>query len=304
MSFLSGFSESRGSVSSSVRAESRISEGSPDLSEEVSDSGHAEFYEQPNMTGMLLSELTESNLPHCCGYRWSSMVNTYATAVPMFTSGKTSTELFAERCTSIDNVCHGREDHDHDFFYIYRCLFTDSHVRLPFDEFTMGVLRILNVAPTQLHPNSWASLQAFRFSPRCSVFIPPPMCSCLIIVLVPLAPSNGFLWLANLTTFWLLLSLPLTSISKIFFFKIVITPAGRQHFLNKDASKFPLYWIRDPIFYLSWLRSAMTEDDKMMFEILDQLPRKLNVCSILKLYLSSHCWVDLYDMFVFYTIMV
>jgi len=102
------------------------------------------------MTGMLPSELAESNLPRRRGYewasalvtglfsryRWSSMVNTYAAAVPMFTSGKMSTKLFAERCTPIDNVCYSREDNDHDFFYIYPCLYTDSHVRLPFDEFT------------------------------------------------------------------------------------------------------------------------------------------------------------------------
>jgi len=80
----------------------------------------------------------------------------------LFTTGKVSTELFAERCTPMDNVCHGREGHDHDFFYIYPCLFIDSHLRLSFDDFTMGVLRTLNVVPTQLHPNSWASLQAFR----------------------------------------------------------------------------------------------------------------------------------------------
>ena len=49
----------------------------------------------------------------------------------------------------------------------------------------------------------------------------------------------------------------------------------------------------------------MTEDDKKMFDIMNQLPRKLNVRSILKLYLSSHRWVDLSGMFVFfYDIMV
>jgi len=168
MSSLSGFSESIGSVSSSVRAESRVLEGSPNISKEVSDSGQGESFDQPNMAGMLPSELAESNLPRrneyewasslvtdrFFRYRWSSMVNTYAVAVPMFTSGKTSTELFAERCTPVDNVCHGREGHSHDFFYIYPCMFTDSNVRLPFDEFTMGVLHTLNVAPTQLHPNS------------------------------------------------------------------------------------------------------------------------------------------------------
>jgi len=45
---------------------------------------------------------------------------------------------------------------------MYTCLFSDLHVSLPFDKFTMGVLRALNVAPTHIHPNTWASLQAFR----------------------------------------------------------------------------------------------------------------------------------------------
>ncbi|QCD89308.1 hypothetical protein DEO72_LG4g252 [Vigna unguiculata] len=35
------------------------------------------------------------------------------------------------------------------------------HVRLLLDYFTMGVLRELNVAPMQLHLNSWAYMQAF-----------------------------------------------------------------------------------------------------------------------------------------------
>ena len=46
-------------------------------------------------------------------------------------------------------------------FYMYMCHFSQLHVRLPLDDFTMGVLQALNVAPTQLHPNSWAYLQAF-----------------------------------------------------------------------------------------------------------------------------------------------
>jgi len=89
--------------------------------EEVSGSDHDDAYEQPIVVGMLPSEIAESNLPHCRGYewastlvtghfsryRWSSMVTTYAAAVPMFTTGKMSIELFAKRYTSIDNMCHG-----------------------------------------------------------------------------------------------------------------------------------------------------------------------------------------------------
>jgi len=96
MSSLSGFSESTGSVSSSAMAESRVSEGSPILSEEVSGSEHDGASEQPNVVGMLPSKLSKNNMPHQSGYewastlvtsrfsryRWSSMVNSYATAVP------------------------------------------------------------------------------------------------------------------------------------------------------------------------------------------------------------------------------
>jgi len=169
-------------------AKSRVSEGSPILSKEVSGSEHDGASEQPNVAGMLLSELAENNMPHGCRYewastlvtsrfsryRWSSMVNTYAATVPMFTTGKTSPELFVECCSPVDNVCHGRGGHDHDFFYIYPCMFTDSIVRLPFDEFTIGVLRPLNVVPTQLHLNSWASLQVFRLLAEMFHLCPSP----------------------------------------------------------------------------------------------------------------------------------
>jgi len=141
-------------LSLSVRARSRVFGDSPLISEEVSGDDRDEDFEQPTATGMLPSEIAESNLLRRQGYewasslvtsqfskyRWSSMVTTYAAAVPMFNSGKTSLELFAERCTPIDNVCHGREGHGHDFFYIYPCMFIDSNIRLPFDEFIMGVL--------------------------------------------------------------------------------------------------------------------------------------------------------------------
>jgi len=100
--------------------------------------------------------------------------------------------------------------------------------------------------------------------------------------------------------------LPFFSSYKYFkdsFFKIIITPAGRHHFFSGDNTKFPLYWTRDPVHYLSWPRSPTIEDDKKMFDIMDQLPRKLNVQSILKLYLSPHSWVDLSGMFVFFAML-
>jgi len=47
------------------------------------------------------------------------------------------------------------------FTYIYATLFERLGLRLPFIEFEKDVLTILNVAPAQLHPNSWTFVRAF-----------------------------------------------------------------------------------------------------------------------------------------------
>ena len=48
-------------------------------------------------------------------------------------------------------------------FLLVFLFFSDLHVVLPFDDFSMGgVIQTLNVAPSQLHPNTWISLQTFR----------------------------------------------------------------------------------------------------------------------------------------------
>jgi len=46
----------------------------------------------------------------------------------------------------------------YDIFYMYSTLVSELYICFPFDEFIVRVLRVLNVAPTQLHLNSWASL--------------------------------------------------------------------------------------------------------------------------------------------------
>lgn len=85
-----------------------------------------------------------------------------------------SDAVMADICGHTDQVCHGRENASQDFFFVHNTFFSDLHITLLCDDFTMGVLRFLNVAPTQLHPNSWVSLQAFRV--LCDLFklIPTP----------------------------------------------------------------------------------------------------------------------------------
>ncbi|QCE03316.1 hypothetical protein DEO72_LG8g1340 [Vigna unguiculata] len=87
-----------------------------------------------------LEELAESNWPAKVGYewvaadvrtqysifRWLRLLKSWLNCTPIFEKGAQRDIMVPERL----------------------------HIRLVFDEFTMGVLRLLNVAPTQLHPNS------------------------------------------------------------------------------------------------------------------------------------------------------
>ena len=150
--------------------------------------------------------------------------------------------IMADICGVIDRVCHGRENAPVDFFFVYSTLFVDLHVTLPFDNFTIGVLRTLNVAPTQLHPNSWAALQAFRVL-------------CRLFKLEPTLESFLYYYNMRLSTpvSWLSLSsrpgnirfATFTTSYKNFkerYFKIFVELDGRDYFYNTNGTtKFPFH---------------------------------------------------------------
>jgi hypothetical protein len=48
------------------------------------------------------------------------------------------------------------------FFYMYTHFIKDFHLYFPFTEFQLSMLRVLNVAPTQLSPNSWSFIKAYE----------------------------------------------------------------------------------------------------------------------------------------------
>jgi len=57
-------------------------------------------------------------------------------------------------CLPYDRVFHGRGTSCVDFFYMYYRVVRDLCIQFPLGEFSMRVLNVLNVAPSQLHPNS------------------------------------------------------------------------------------------------------------------------------------------------------
>jgi len=94
-------------------------------------------------------------------YRSATELRNFVSHSPIYHSDIANDIISFRRVGEVDNVCHGREGDSYDFFYFYACFFKDLHIRLPLSDFQIGVLKFLNVAPSQLHPNGWAAMQAF-----------------------------------------------------------------------------------------------------------------------------------------------
>ena len=120
-------------------------------------------------------------------YKTEVFVTKFLAKHPILKAGGHSHYFSVLPCEPIESVCLGRSNTVPPFFYMYTCLFSDLHVSLPFDKFTMGVLQTLNVAPTQIHPNTWVSLQAFRLLCDVMRLHPTPF---FFFLTIPLTPPN------------------------------------------------------------------------------------------------------------------
>jgi len=81
-------------------------------------------------------------------YKTEVVVTKFLVKHPILKAGGHSRYFSVLPCEPIESVCLGRSGTGSPFFYMYTCLFSELHVFLLFDEFTMDVLRTLNVAPT------------------------------------------------------------------------------------------------------------------------------------------------------------
>jgi len=81
-------------------------------------------------------------------FRWSRLLKPWLNYVPILERNISHDIVALERVSVVNCVCHGQEEAAEGFFYMYMCHFSQLYVRLPFDDFTMGVLRLLNVALT------------------------------------------------------------------------------------------------------------------------------------------------------------
>jgi len=140
-----------------------------------------------------------------------------------------------ESCLPIETICIGRSITDSHFFYMYSCLFLVLHVSLPFDNFTMGVLKALNMVPTQLHPNTLASIQAFCLI--CDVLCLYPTPSCFLSYYTS-HPIKLVLWHSLISQLDNIFFSSFTTSYKKFkerFFKVYVRPEAMPYFFDEAS---------------------------------------------------------------------
>jgi len=110
-------------------------------------------------------EIAESNLPakvryewvvadvrtHYSLFRWSRILNAWLNCVLVLERGTRRSTISLERVSVVECVCHSQEGAKEGFFYMYMCHFSQLHMQVPFDDFTMGVLRLQNVRPAKFN---------------------------------------------------------------------------------------------------------------------------------------------------------
>jgi len=219
--------------------------------------------------------------------------------MPIFEKGARRDIIAPERVIAVECACHGREGAVEEFFYMYICHFSQLHIRLPFDKFTMGVLRLLNVAPTQLHPNSWAYLQAFRLLCMALYLEPSPRAFLYFFVTRPKSPIT---WLSLISRPGLNKLEAFTQSFKHFkdgFFKVVVKSASRSHFYTADGNtKFPFFWTDNPWRYKVISREDVSVGEKDVVDTLMQFSDKMPTKGLVRVYNSVHPIIDIEGIFL------
>lgn len=157
--------------------------------------------------------------------------------------------LFVLLVQATTEFCFRAADDDFPFVCLYKAMFKDLDIRLPFFTFQCDVLCRLNVALTQLHPNSWAFLRAFE-TLCAELYITPTSSKLFHFYSIRLRSLDISPRSSKQVTLHLISIINHQSSYKYFntdFFKVRSAPNKLAFFLNQEGMpKFPLYWTRNP----------------------------------------------------------
>jgi hypothetical protein len=159
------------------------------------------------------------------------------------------------------------------FFYMYTHFIKDFHLYFPFSEFQMSMLRVLNVAPTQLSPNSWSFIKAFELvcfgldisEPSVAVFFSFYHIKKLFpnsIVSLSAQPHRGLfgLYSSNYKNY------------KDTFVRVRCGEGGRDAMYSSDDTPlFPFYWTTNPRLIKGVVYETLSEFERDTVAYLESL---------------------------------
>jgi len=208
-------------------------------------------------------------------FRWGNDLGDLVERTRIFSEEVEDRHLRVKICAGNERVCHGKGEARLDFFYVYACLFQDLGLNVPFTDWQMAVLRQIQCAPTQIHPNAWASMQAFDDLCRAAGLTPTMP---LFLHFYKTRPTASKGWVSFLGANKSLLTLYLASYKgfKTAFFKVAIPLKGRRYiFDEQDRPKFPLYWTTFPPPTDAWPEERLTPAERADLAVLKTLPDKI-----------------------------
>ncbi|KOM54932.1 hypothetical protein LR48_Vigan10g082400 [Vigna angularis] len=176
-----------------------------------------------------------------------------------------------------ERVFHGKGTSEEDFFFVYTYMFNQLFLQVSFTAFQAAVLHELNIAPSQLHPNGWAAIQAFvticaamGITPSVTIFLH-------YFNVRPLARRG---WVSLCAVHSRTLLKPYSESFKNFktrYFKVIIRDADRFKFHEEvGLPLFPFYWTRDPRKINAWAVGRMTPKELEDVRIINTLPSRLS----------------------------
>ncbi|CAJ2662164.1 unnamed protein product [Trifolium pratense] len=182
-------------------------------------------------------------------------------------------------------VCDSPSEGEHACFtYVYYCIFSKLGVRIPFTNFQCEILRTLNVAPTQLHPNGWGCVRAFEI--LCDgLGLPLSAYSFFSCFQAKSLKSNSWIYISNKAKHTLIS--PLTSSWKHFkndFICVFPSPTSPLWYDDSGAPFFPFHWTKRPVTKPDLCSLPHSTEDREAVAVL----RAMQTVTVAKLLLYEH----------------
>ena len=193
-------------------------------------------------------------------------------------------DVILESCESGESVCMIRpKGVDSEWFYFYSGVIEEFSIQFPFSDFETDILRTINVAPSQLRPNSWGFIKAFEVICR-ALSISPTVGLFFSFFEIKSAETGSWVAISGIPKRSFLQAY--TSNFKGYKERFVRVRCGSrcpQVIYGADGHhRFPLYWTCDPLPISGFDYDSLSASETLSLEVLDSF-RPIRVKELLAL---------------------